>query len=109
MELIDIRTLLPFDIDGMVGESIKKTNRLLIVDEDFKNSASAYILDKLINEQDAYFHLDSKPTTLSAKEHRPAYGSDGDFFSKPTVEDIFDAVYKIMRESNPGKYPAIYG
>jgi len=109
VELIDIRTLLPFDIDGMVGESIKKTNRLLIVDEDFKNSASAYILDKLINEQDAYFHLDSKPTTLSAKEHRPAYGSDGDFFSKPTVEDIFDAVYKIMRESNPEKYPAIYG
>jgi len=108
IELIDARTLLPFDTQGMIAESVKKTNRLLIVDEDVQHGATAYMLDHILNKQGAYFHLDSEPKTLSAHEHRPAYGSDGDYFSKPTAEDIFDAAYEIMREVDPGKYPEIY-
>ena len=107
-ELIDVRTLLPFDIHHSIVESLKKTNRLLIVDEDVPGGASAFILDKILVEQKGYFHLDSEPVTLSAKEHRPAYGSDGDYFSKPAVEDIFEAAYEIMHQANPGKYPGLY-
>ena len=92
----------------MIAESVKKTNRLIIIDEDVKHGATAYMLDIILNEQGAYFHLDSEPKTLGAHEHRPAYGSDGDYFSKPTHEDIFDAVYDIMREADPGKFPEIY-
>ncbi|RLD24617.1 MAG: transketolase [Bacteroidetes bacterium] len=109
VELIDVRTLLPFDKEGMITESIKKTNRLLIVDEDVKYGATAYMLDRILNEQGAYFYLDSEPKTLSAMEHRPAYGTDGDYFSKPTNEDVFDAVYEMMHEVNPVKFPEIYG
>ncbi|MEZ4937328.1 MAG: thiamine pyrophosphate-dependent enzyme [Crocinitomicaceae bacterium] len=108
VELVDVQTLIPFDVHHETVESIKKTNRLLIVDEDVSSGASAYILDKLLNEQNAYYHLDSKPETLSAKDHRPAYGSDGDYFSKPSVEDIFEKVYAIMSESNPTAFPSIY-
>lgn len=108
VELVDVRTLLPFDTDHMIVESVKKTNRLLIIDEDVPGGASAYILDKIINEQGAYYHLDSEPVTLSAKAHRPAYGSDGDYFSKPSIEDIFDAAYNIMHDVDPEEYPSIY-
>ncbi len=107
-ELIDVRTLLPFDINHTIVESLKKTNRLLIVDEDVPGGASAFILQQIMEEQKGYYHLDAEPTTLTAKAHRPAYGTDGDYFSKPSIEDIFDAAYTIMNEANPQKYPAIY-
>jgi len=106
-ELIDARTLLPFDREHMVSRSVAKTNRLLIVDEDVPGGASAYLLDKVINEQKAYFHLDSQPVTLSAKAHRPAYGSDGDYFSKPSIEDIVECAYEMMSETDPEKYPPL--
>lgn len=104
-ELIDARTLLPFDTEHFVSESVSKTNRLLVVDEDVPGGASAFLLDKVLNEQKAYFHLDSQPVTLSAKDHRPAYGSDGDYFSKPSIEDIVETAYDIMSEFDPEKYP----
>ena len=104
-EIIDCQSLIPFDIEKEITESVKKTNRILIIDEDFSGGASAYILDNLINYQNIYDYLDSKPHTMSAKDHRPAYGTDGDYFSKPSVDDIFDRIYSIMNELNPGKFP----
>jgi len=101
VELIDVQTLLPFDLNYTIVESLKKTNRLMVVDEDVPGGASAFILDKILVEQKGYFHLDSEPITLTAKEHRPAYGSDGDYFSKPSIEDIFESAYAIMNEVNP--------
>jgi len=108
IELIDLQTLIPFDINHSIVESLKKTNRLLILDEDVSGGASSYILHKILEEQGAYNYLDSSPITLAAKEHRPAYGSDGDYFSKPNSDDVFDAVYKLMNEVNPNKYRKIY-
>ncbi len=108
VELIDAQTLIPFDVNHMIKDSVKKTSRLLIVDEDVSSGATAYMLDKILVEQKAYFHLDSAPETLSAKDHRPPYGSDGDYFSKPAIEDIFEKVYAIMSEAEPAKYPALY-
>ncbi len=107
-ELIDVRTLMPFDINHSIVESVKKTNRLLIVDEDVPGGASAFILHHILQEQRGYFCLDSEPRCLTAKEHRPAYASDGDYFSKPNAEDIFDEVYDMMRECEPEKFPEIY-
>lgn len=108
VELIDVQTLLPFDINHMIKDSVSKTNRLLIVDEDVSSGATAFILDKVLVEQKAYYHLDSAPETLSAKDHRPAYGSDGDYFSKPSVDDIVEKVYAMMHEANPKGYPSMY-
>lgn len=108
VEIIDVQTLLPFDINQDTIKSIKKTNRLLVLDEDVPGGASAYLLQKLVEEQGAYQYLDSAPRTLPAKDHRPAYGTDGDYFSKPSADDVFDAVYEIMQESNPAKFPKIY-
>tara|TARA_B100000809_G_scaffold252094_1_gene286391 strand:- start:15945 stop:18401 length:2457 start_codon:yes stop_codon:yes gene_type:complete len=108
IEIIDAQCLMPFDIKHDISKSIQKTSRLLVVDEDVPGGASAYILQKVLEEQNAYNYLDSKPSTLSAKAHRPAYGSDGDYFSKPSKEDIFEAVYKIMNEVNPTQYPELY-
>jgi pyruvate/2-oxoglutarate/acetoin dehydrogenase E1 component/TPP-dependent pyruvate/acetoin dehydrogenase alpha subunit len=108
VELIDVQTLLPFDVHHQIAESLKKTNRLLIVDEDVSSGASAYILDKIIVEQGGYYHLDSKPVTLTAKDHRPAYGTDGDYFSKPSIDDIIETAYSIMQEVDPVKFPALY-
>lgn len=108
IELIDVQTLLPFDVEHMIADSIEKTNRLLIVDEDVSSGATAYMLDKILVEQKGYYHLDSAPETMSAKDHRPAYGSDGDYFSKPSVEDIVEKAYEIMHEANPSDYPSIY-
>jgi pyruvate/2-oxoglutarate/acetoin dehydrogenase E1 component/TPP-dependent pyruvate/acetoin dehydrogenase alpha subunit len=108
IEIIDIQSLLPFDIKQETVASVKKTNRLLIVDEDVPGGASAYLLQEIIENQDGYQYLDSKPVTLSAKAHRPAYGSDGDYFSKPSAEDIFEKVYEIMHEAYPNKYKSLY-
>ena len=108
VEVIDVQTLLPFDVHHSIVDSIKKTNRVLFLDEDVPGGASAYMMQKVLEEQNAYEYLDSLPKTLCAQEHRPAYGSDGDYFSKPSTEDIFDAVYEMMHESNPEKHPALY-
>lgn len=108
VEIIDIQALLPFDINQDIAKSIAKTNRLLVIDEDVPGGASAYILQQIIDVQDAYKYLDSKPQALSAKAHRPSYGTDGDYFSKPSVEDVFEKVYEIMNEVNPEKYPNLY-
>jgi pyruvate/2-oxoglutarate/acetoin dehydrogenase E1 component/TPP-dependent pyruvate/acetoin dehydrogenase alpha subunit len=107
-EIIDLQSLLPFDIHHDILKSITKTNRLLIIDEDLPGGASAYILQQIIDAQDGYNHLDSKPQTLSAKAHRPAYGTDGDYFSKPSIEDIFEKVYAMMHEANPSKFVNLY-
>lgn len=107
-ELIDVQTLLPFDINHLILDSLKKTNRLLIVDEDVSSGATAFMLDRILVEQQGYYQLDSLPVTLSAKDHRPAYGSDGDYFSKPSIDDIVEKAYSIMHEVNPIDYPSIY-
>ena len=104
-EIIDCQSLIPFDLDHDIAKSIEKTNRLLIVDEDFSGGASAYILNELISNQDIYNHLDSPPKLLTAKNHRPAYGADGDYFSKPSTDDVIDVVYDIMHELSPKKFP----
>lgn len=108
VELIDVQTLLPFDIHHSIVNSVKKTNRLVVLDEDVPGGASAYILQKIVEEQGAYQFLDSAPVTIAAKEHRPAYGSDGDYFSKPSSDDVFDVLYNLMHESNPAAFPKIY-
>lgn len=108
VEIIDVQTLLPFDLNHRIAESVKKTNRLIVVDEDVPGGASAFILQQVMEVQGAFRWLDSNPRTLAAKEHRPAYGSDGDYFSKPSAEDIYEAVYDMMHESNPAKWPSLY-
>lgn len=107
-EIIDLQSLLPFDINHDIVKSIIKTNRLLIIDEDVPGGAAAYILQQIVEDQNAYIYLDSKPQTLTAKAHRPAYGTDGDYFSKPSAEDIYEKVYEMMHEVNPLKYPSLY-
>jgi pyruvate/2-oxoglutarate/acetoin dehydrogenase E1 component/TPP-dependent pyruvate/acetoin dehydrogenase alpha subunit len=109
MELIDVRTLLPFDIGGMITESLSKTNRILFLDEDCPGGATAYMMQKVLEEQGGYQWLECAPRTLAAKEHRPAAGSDGDYFSKPNREQIFNAVYEIMRSADPTRFPSLYG
>ena len=108
IEVIDVQTLVPLDINSMIVESVKKTNRLLVVDEDVPGGASAYILQNIIEDQKAFFHLDSEPQTLAAKAHRCAYGKDGDYFSKPSIEDVFEKAYKMMNEVDPIKFPELY-
>lgn len=107
-EIIDIQSLLPFDLNKDIVKSIAKTNRLLVIDEDVPGGASAYILQQIVEEQNAYQYLDSKPYTLTARPHRPAYGTDGDYFSKPSSEDIFEKVYEIMSEAYPSKFKNLY-
>lgn len=108
MELIDVQTLLPFDLEHRIVESVKKTGRVLFFDEDVPGGATAYMMQKVLEEQKAYYYLDAEPTTVTAREHRPAYSSDGDYFSNPNAEDLFEAIYRLMNESNPEKYPGIY-
>ncbi len=107
-EVIDVQSLLPFDIHHDIAKSLQKTNRLLVIDEDVPGGASAFILQQVIDEQNAYAFLDSKPQTLTARAHRPAYGTDGDYFSKPSVEDIYEKVYAMMHEVAPDRYPALF-
>jgi len=107
-EVIDVQSLLPFDIHGRIVESLKKTNRVLFLDEDVPGGTTAYMLREVIEKQGGYYHLDSEPRTLSGAEHRPAYGSDGDYWSKPNTETVFDAVYSMMHEVDPVAYPAVH-
>ncbi|MBX2842907.1 MAG: transketolase [Flammeovirgaceae bacterium] len=107
-EVIDVQSLLPFDIHHKIIESIKKTNRVVFADEDVSGGATGYMMQKVIDEQDAYQWLDSKPICISGKDHRPAYSSDGDYFSKPNVEEVFDNVYSLMSEVDPSRFPEIY-
>jgi 2-oxoisovalerate dehydrogenase E1 component len=108
VELIDVQTLLPFDIHHSIVESLKKTNRVVFFDEDVPGGGSAYMMQKVLEDQGGYKYLDSNPITLASKEHRPAYGSDGDYFSKPSADDVFDVIYNLMLEVNPNKYTKIY-
>lgn len=108
IEVIDVQTLLPFDINKIILQSIKKTNRVIFADEDMPGGGSAYMMQQVLDNQDAYHYLDSKPMAVSAQAHRPAYSSDGDYFSKPNAETIFDAVYNLMREAYPSKFPELY-
>jgi pyruvate/2-oxoglutarate/acetoin dehydrogenase E1 component/TPP-dependent pyruvate/acetoin dehydrogenase alpha subunit len=108
MELLDVQTLLPFDLDHKIADSVKKTGRVVFFDEDVPGGATAYMMQKVLEEQKAYFYLDAEPTTVTAHEHRPAYSSDGDYFSNPNAEDLFEAIYSIMHESDPFKFPGIY-
>jgi len=107
-EVIDVQTLLPFDINKIILKSIKKTNRVIFADEDIPGGGTGYMMQQVLDLQDAYHFLDSKPVAVSAHAHRPAYGSDGDYFSKPNVETIFEAAYKLMNEAKPGKFPELY-
>lgn len=107
VELIDAQSLLPFDLNHKMLESVKKTNRLIIIDEDVPGGCAAYLMQEILEKQGAFKYLDTPPTTLTAKPHRPAYASDGDYFSKPNAEDIFESIYNIMHESDPKAYPAI--
>ncbi|AWH75162.1 transketolase [Dokdonia sp. Dokd-P16] len=107
IEVIDAQSLLPFDLNHDVVDSIKKTNRFIVIDEDMPGGASAYLLNAVLNEQDAYKYLDSKPETMTAKAHRPAYGTDGDYFSKPSADDIFEKIYSMMNEVNPSSFPKL--
>ena len=108
VEVVDVQTLLPFDTDHLIAESLRKTSRVIFADEDVPGGATAFMLQQVVDEQDAYRLLDSAPRCLAAQPHRPAYGSDGDYFSKPNAEDVFDTVYELMREVDPAKFPAIY-
>jgi pyruvate/2-oxoglutarate/acetoin dehydrogenase E1 component/TPP-dependent pyruvate/acetoin dehydrogenase alpha subunit len=108
VEVIDVQTLLPFDVDHSIVESIKKTNRVIFADEDVPGGASAYMMQQVVEEQAAYFHLDSQPRTISAKAHRPAYSSDGDYFSKPNVETVVEEIYDLMNEADPSQFPKLY-
>jgi pyruvate/2-oxoglutarate/acetoin dehydrogenase E1 component/TPP-dependent pyruvate/acetoin dehydrogenase alpha subunit len=108
VELIDVQTLLPFDLNRMILESLKKTNKILFFDEDTPGGASAYMMQKVIEEQGGFRYLDAEPRTLTANDHRPAYTNDGDYFSKPNAEDVFETVYLMMHEYNPNKYPRLW-
>jgi pyruvate/2-oxoglutarate/acetoin dehydrogenase E1 component len=106
-EVIDVQSLLPFDLNHDIVKSVAKTNRLMVIDEDVPGGASAYILNEILTNQGGFKHLDSEPKTLAAQSHRPAYGTDGDYFSKPSAEDIFEAVYEVMHEASPLDYPKL--
>ena len=107
-EVIDVQTLIPFDINHSIVESIKKTNRVAFADEDVPGGASAYMMQKVVEEQEAYKFLDSQPITIPGKDHRPAYASDGNYFSKPNVEEVFEKVYVLMNEYDPQRYPSLF-
>ncbi|WP_367866006.1 thiamine pyrophosphate-dependent enzyme [Pedobacter sp. WC2423] len=108
VEVIDPQTLLPFDTDHLCASSLQKTNKLLVVDEDVPGGGTAYILQQILENQGGYYHLDAQPQTLSAKAHRPPYGSDGDYFTKPSVDDVVETIYQMMNAHNEAKYPAIF-
>jgi pyruvate/2-oxoglutarate/acetoin dehydrogenase E1 component len=105
VEIIDVQSLLPFDLEHSIVESVKKTNRLVVLDEDVPGGASAFIMHQVLEEQGAFSWLDAPPTSITARDHRPAYGTDGDYFSKPNVEDVYQTIYALMHETAPQKYP----
>jgi pyruvate/2-oxoglutarate/acetoin dehydrogenase E1 component len=104
VELIDVQTLLPFDINHSILESIKRTNKVIFMDEDVEGGASAYMMQQVLEVQGAYQWLDYKPITLTAQAHRPAYGTDGDYYSKPNAEDVFEVIVEMMSEYEPGYF-----
>jgi pyruvate/2-oxoglutarate/acetoin dehydrogenase E1 component len=108
LEVIDVQCLLPFDRNGRLLESLKKTSRIVFMDEDVPGGATAYMMQQVIEAQGGYYWLDSEPRTLTAKPHRPAFGTDGNYFSKPNVQDVFDIVYELMHEVDPASYPTFY-
>ncbi|MFK7924324.1 MAG: thiamine pyrophosphate-dependent enzyme [Bacteroidia bacterium] len=108
IEVIDVRTLLPFDTHGMIGRSLEKTNRILFVDEDVPGGATGFMLQQVLERQGGYYHLDSEPKTLTGTHHRPAYGDDGDYWSKPQVENVFQSVYSLMHEADPEEFPMFF-
>ena len=108
MEVIDVQSLIPFDLPGTILESVRKTGRVVFFDEDVPGGATAYMMQKVLEEQKGYEYLDSAPVTITGRDHRPAYGTDGDYFSNPNAEDVFEALYDLMHESDPGKYPMIH-
>jgi len=108
VELIDVQTLLPFDVNHIILESVKKTGRVVFFDEDVPGGATAFMMQKVLEDQKAYFYVDSEPITITAHEHRPAYSSDGDYFSNPNAEDVFEAIYEMMNESDPSRFPKLY-
>ena len=108
VEVIDVQSLLPFDVNHKIVESIKKTNRVIFADEDVPGGGSAYMMQEVLEKQNAYRWLDAAPKTIAAQAHRPAYASDGDYFSKPNAETIFDVAYEIMNEAKPLVFPKLY-
>jgi pyruvate/2-oxoglutarate/acetoin dehydrogenase E1 component len=108
VELIDVQSLEPFDIHHMITESLKKTNKIVFFDEDVPGGATAYMMQKVLEEQKGFRYLDAEPQTVTAQAHRAAYGTDGDYFSNPNAEDVFDSIYNLMHEYNPEKYPKIF-
>jgi pyruvate/2-oxoglutarate/acetoin dehydrogenase E1 component len=107
IEVMDVQTLLPFDVHHLILESVKKTNRIVFADEDVPGGASAFMMQEVLECQNAYQYLDSAPRTISAKAHRPPYGSDGDYFSKPSVDDVIELVYELMNEAEPDRFPEL--
>jgi pyruvate/2-oxoglutarate/acetoin dehydrogenase E1 component len=107
-EVIDVRTLLPFDRTGTIGESMRKTNRVLFLDEDVPGGASAFMQQQVLERQGGFDALDAPPRTLTAQEHRTPYGTDGDYFTKPNRETVFEAVYELMHETDPKRWPLFY-
>src|SRR5690606_34251262 len=107
VEVIDVQTLLPFDSSHIIAASVKKTNRVIFADEDVPGGASAFMMQQVIEDQGVYAYLDSAPATIAAKAHRPAYSSDGDYFSKPSVDDVVEKVYAVMGETDPKSFPPI--
>lgn len=108
VELIDVQTFLPFDINHFIAKSVKKTSKVVFFDEDVPGGGTAFMMNKVLEEQKAFCSLESEPLTICAKEHRPAYETDGDYFSNPNAEDVFETLYGIMNEINPSKYPLLY-
>jgi pyruvate/2-oxoglutarate/acetoin dehydrogenase E1 component len=107
-EIIDVQTLLPFDLHGIIVQSLKKTGKIIFFDEDVPGGATAYMMQKVLEEQGGFVFLDSEPHTITKKEHRPAYGTDGDYFSNPNAEDVFETVYSVLNKSNPERFPEIF-
>jgi pyruvate/2-oxoglutarate/acetoin dehydrogenase E1 component len=107
-EVIDVQSLLPFDIHGLIGQSLEKTGHIIFIDEDVPGGTTAYMLQEVMEKQNGFWLLDSAPRTLPGQPHRPAYGSDGDYWSKPNAEQIFEAAYEIMNETDPAAYPIFY-
>jgi pyruvate/2-oxoglutarate/acetoin dehydrogenase E1 component len=108
VELIDVQSLIPFDIHHSIVESLKKTNKIIFFDEDVPGGATAYMMQKVLEEQGGYLYLDAEPGTITAREHRAAYSTDGDYFSNPNAEDVFEKIYNMMNDYNPEKYPQIF-
>ena len=108
VELIDVQSLEPFDIHHLIAKSLEKTNKIVFFDEDVPGGSTAYMMQKVLEEQKGFYHLDAEPKTVTAQAHRAAYGTDGDYFSNPNAEDVFDTIYNLMHEVNPRKYPKIF-